>query len=130
MISYPLKGVNVMKETNLRTEERFPAALLPHHLQTVTVMLRGQEAIGVVVDASLSGFGFVVQKSVDNFILGSTIAIYPGGTRKALYGTVVFARTIDEGNSRVGVRLLEVGRYLEYRVELQQIIHLAEASVP
>jgi hypothetical protein len=99
-----------MTGQDLRKEERFPASVLPQHLQFVRILFGG------------------IDMSVENFVLGSSLVIYPKGDVKALYATVVYARPIHESTSRVGVQLKEVGQFLEYRKEFQQILSLARTT--
>jgi len=111
-----------------RKEERFSAELLPENLKYVKILFDASEMIATVLDASYSGFGFQLFEPVEKMVLGMTLPIYPLSTKKAIYGTIVYARAIDAKNSRVGVQLKEVGQYLEYRKELEQIIALTAVS--
>ncbi len=107
-----------------RKEERYPAELLPETLQFVKILFDGSEMIASVIDASYSGFGFQIFVPAENIVLGTTLPIYPLNSTRAIYGVIVYARAVDAQNSRVGVQLKEVGQYLEYRKELEQIMAL------
>jgi len=111
-----------MLQQDLRKEERFPASMLPEEFRTVGVLIDQMETTATVIDASYSGFGFQISVPVEHFSLGSSLIIYPHGTKRALYGTVVYTKRVDGGTSRVGVKLKEAGQFSAYRLELTQII--------
>lgn len=119
-----------MNGQELRREERFPASLLPEYLQSMKVMLGGTDAVAQVVDASNNGFGLHVPLPVNQFIVGTSLVLYPYDDYQALYGTIVFAKAQDGETSRVGIQLKEVGLYAEYRKELEQLMALAVSQEP
>ena len=111
-----------MSGQELRKEPRFAAAMLPASLRSVRILLAGSEIMAKVIDASYSGFGFQIQKSVENFILGSSLVIYPKESASAIYGVVVYAKPLAEGLTRVGIQLKEVGHFKEYREDLRRVL--------
>lgn len=113
-----------MGTQELRKEERFPAALLPAKFRTFGILINQDEATATLIDASYSGFGFQIGLPVASFSLGSSLVIYPEGTSKALYGTVMHLKAVDAHTSRVGVKLKEVGQYREYQAELSALLEL------
>jgi len=102
--------------------------MLPAELRSVGVLVGQTEVVANVIDASYSGFGFQIAKPIGEFTLGTSLIIYPARTIKALYGTIVYAKSIDASTSRVGIKLKEVGQYESYRLELTNLLALTSQA--
>jgi hypothetical protein len=74
-----------------------------------------------VTDASLSGFGFIVKRPVEFFVIGTNLAIYPLDENHNIYGKITFAKAISDDFTRIGVELKPVGSQFEkYQIELKK----------
>ena len=111
-----------MNTQDLRKEYRIPAnELLPEYTRFTILLGHEHEAEVQTADLSLGGFGFITDRTLDDFIQGSRLVLYPLGRDQPLYGIVVHAASIDKG-TRVGVQLQELGGYQEYRTAIQKIL--------
>ena len=105
-----------------RLEKRIMAADLPDSFQVFTLLLPGEGLVkAITTDASLSGFGLLVEAGADNFIIGTNLVIYPLGEDNAIYGRIIFVQQISSTATRVGLSLLPSASYNEYKKIIQNI---------
>lgn len=110
-----------MISKDLRKEYRIPSNKLPKEYIRFTILLgQGNELEVETTDLSLGGFGFLAGLSLENFVPGSRLVLYPLGHDSPVYGVVVHAASTERG-TRVGVLLNDLGGYRTYRAKIQEI---------
>ena len=110
-----------MSSADQRKEIRFSFDLLPPEYLSFTILLsHGQTATVTTIDASRYGFGFTVDLSSDNFIVGSKIVLYPLGEDSPVYGVIVYSHSVLN-STRVGVMLQHLGGYDKFVVAINEL---------
>lgn len=111
-----------MDVKNKRKEKRIKVELLPNSMKQYIIHLNPEnEIIANIVDASMSGLGIIAPVDFTNFIVGSSIAIYPIGKDFALYGKIAHVSSINALNTRVGIALRETRALEKYQSILKNL---------
>lgn len=111
-----------MDGQDFRKEKRIPVNNLPPKYRHFRVLQSsGEDDVVLTVDASVSGFGFISDMPEESYVEGTRIVLQPFGEERPVYAKVVFTKFYGAG-TRVGVELLPIGYYKQYKKEILELM--------